>query len=122
MAGTINHGALMDSIQKSLEPKNNPAKWTYERVAKMINDFEENLDADQEIGLFLVGTPTSVMHVMDVKYWGPDLMIFEGVDSNSKPMKFVQHHSQLSLLLTAASKVEEKARRIGFHLMSRLRD
>ncbi len=98
-----------------------PAKWAYERIAKSINKFEEELNVDEEIGLRLVATPdTSVMHINDVGYWGPDMLIYYGENDHGKPMKLLQHYTQMSILLTAVPKAQEKARRIGFELMSKI--
>ena len=76
---------------------------------------------EEEIGLRLVATPdTSVMHIVDVGYWGPDMLIYYGENEHGKSMQLLQHYTQMSILLTAVPKVEEKARRIGFHLVEKI--
>ena len=98
-----------------------PAQWAYERIARQINDFEKDLTDDEEIGLRLVATPdTSVMHIDDIGYWGPDMLIYHGKNEHGKPMQLMQHYTQMSILLTAVPKVEEKANRIGFHLTEKI--
>lgn len=98
-----------------------PAQWAYERIARQINDFEANLSDEEEIGLRLVATPdTSVMHIVDVGYWGPDMLIYYGENEHGKPMQLLQHYTQMSILLTAVPKVDEKPRRIGFHLVEKI--
>ncbi|OBX19597.1 hypothetical protein A9995_07605 [Erythrobacter sp. QSSC1-22B] len=98
-----------------------PANWAYERIARQINDFEADLSEGEEIGLRLVATPdTSVMHIVDVGYWGPDMLIYYGENERGKPMQLLQHYTQMSILLTAVPKVEEKPRRIGFHLIEKI--
>jgi Family of unknown function (DUF6173) len=98
-----------------------PAKWAYERIARQINDFEAELSDDEEIGLRLVATPdTSVMHINDIGYWGPDMLIYHGTNEHGRPMQLMQHYTQMSILLTAVPKCEQKARRIGFHLVEKI--
>lgn len=98
-----------------------PAIWAYERIARQINDFEADLSDEEEIGLRLVATPdTSVMHIVDVGYWGPDMLIYYGENEHGKLMQLLQHYTQMSILLTAVPKVEDKPRRIGFHLVEKI--
>jgi hypothetical protein len=100
-----------------------PAIWAYERIARQINDFESDLSDEEEIGLRLVATPdASVMHISDVGYWGPDMLIYHGENEHGKPMQLLQHYTQMSILLTAVPKAEEKPRRIGFHLIEKIDD
>lgn len=98
-----------------------PAQWAYERIARQINDFEQELSADEEIGLRLVATPdTSVMHIEDIGYWGPDMLIYHGKNEHGKPLQLLQHYTQMSILLTAVPKAHDKPIRIGFHLVERI--
>ncbi|WP_313800963.1 DUF6173 family protein [Sphingobium sp.] len=99
----------------------NPASWAYERIAKNIAGFEEDLSDDEEIGLRLVATPdTSVMHIEDVGFWGPDMLIYYGTNENGKPMQLMQHYTQMSILLTAVPKLKDEPRRIGFILVEKI--
>lgn len=99
----------------------NPAKWMHERIVSSINDFEKELDSDHEVGARLVSFGSDVtFHIEDVGYWGPDMIIFHGVSTDGKRVQLLQHVSQLSVLLVAADKVYEKARRIGFDLTEKL--
>jgi hypothetical protein len=103
--------------QKSL----NPAKWMHERIVSTINDFEKELDSDHEVGARLVSFGSDVtFSIDDVGYWGPDMIIFHGISADGKKVQLLQHVSQLSVLLVAAAKVHEKARRIGFDLTEKL--
>lgn len=99
----------------------NPAKWTYERLVEYINDFEKELDNEHEIGARLVSFGSTItFHIQDIGYWGPDIISFTGIDDNSQKVKLIQHTSQLSVLLIAVMKTEEKARRIGFELKEKM--
>lgn len=93
----------------------NPAAWTYERLGEYIKDFESKLDTDHEIGARLVSFGQSVtFHIQNVGYYGPDIISFDGIDSNGLKVQLIQHMSQLSVLLIAMDRLEDKPKRIGF--------
>jgi len=99
----------------------NPAQWAHERIVRSIIKFEANLDADHEIGARLVSfTDKEIIHIEDVGYWGPDFVIFYGRNVDGQPVELIQHVSQTNVLLVAAKKEGEKARRIGFDLAKKL--
>ena len=93
----------------------------HERVVRWINDFEQSLDQDHEVGARLVtfGANTT-FHIDDVGYWGPDIITFYGTGEDGKKVQLLQHISQLSVLLVAVDKVAPKAKRIGFDLLKNL--
>jgi hypothetical protein len=102
-------------------PRVNPAEWAYERMAKQIAEFEKTLSDEDEIGLRLVGTPgAGVMHIADMGYWGPDMLIYYGQGEDGRPMQLLQHYTQMSILLTAVAKIADEPRRIGFHLTQKI--
>ena len=77
--------------------------------------------AYSEIGARLVTFGNQeVIHIEDVGYWGPDLLIFYGTNSEGKPQQLLQHQSQVNVLLVAVPKEGPKPRRIGFELISKL--
>ncbi|MBL8835782.1 MAG: hypothetical protein JNL66_06030 [Alphaproteobacteria bacterium] len=95
------------------------AEWTYKRLVAYIVQFERNLDADHEVAGRMVSFGTTVQfHIVDVGYWNPDIITFDGVDQSGNVMKLIQHVSQLNVLLIAARKLQPAAepRRIGFLL------
>lgn len=95
--------------------------WMYERLVRSIVQFEEALDQEQEIGARLVTFGNQeIIHIEDVGFWGPDLLIFYGKSSEGKPLQLLQHQSQVNVLLMAVPKNGPKPRRIGFGLMSKL--
>jgi hypothetical protein len=61
----------IDRVADLLSHRDIPAKWTYERLAKSIDDFESNLDADHEIGARLVSFGDMVVHIDDHQLLGP---------------------------------------------------
>jgi hypothetical protein len=112
---------LPNDLLAPIAPLDPPAKWMYERVAKQIIEFEKALSADEEIGGRFVSAPKEgVFHIEDIGYWGPDMLIFHGIDSNGRPIQLMQHYSQLSILLCVIPKESEKPRRIGFVLEERM--
>ncbi len=95
--------------------------WMYERIVRSIAKFEEELDQEQEIGARLVTFGNQeVIHIEDVGYWGPDLLIFYGESSEGKPLQLLQHQSQVNVLLVAVPKAGPKSRRIGFDMVKKL--
>ena len=95
------------------------AEWTYRRLVTYIVQFERNLDADHEIAGRMVSFGSAIQfHIVDVGYWNPDIITFDGVDPGGNPMKLIQHVSQLNVLLVSAHKLapEAEPRRIGFRL------
>jgi hypothetical protein len=101
----------------------NPAKWGYERLVRSINDFEEKLDNDHEIGGRLVNFGQNLtFHIEDLGYWGPDFVKFYGSNDEGQPLELIQHISQVSVLLVSLKKVSDEPRRIGFDLVKRLEE
>lgn len=101
----------------------NPAGWAYERLAKQIVEFEATLAPEEELGgRFVTAPKEGPIHIVDISYWNPDMLIFHGVDADGRKVQLIQHHSQLSVLLCAVPKEKENPRRIGFVLERRLKD
>jgi len=99
----------------------NPAKWMYERLVMQIVEFEANLSPEEELGGRFVTAPRDgSIHIEDIGYHGPDMLIFYGTDKEGKSIQLLQHYSQLSVLLCAVPKAGEAPRRIGFELQSKL--
>lgn len=98
-----------------------PAESMYERIVRSIAEFEEDLKPDEEIGARLVSFGQGeVIHVLDVGYWGPDLITFEGTNADGRPVRLLQHISQISVLLVALPVEKGPPRRIGFDLVKKL--
>lgn len=91
------------------------AEWAYERLGKMVKDFEATLDDEHEIGAGLVSFGASTeFHVVSIGFWGPDIVTFYGVNDKGERVQLIQNVSQLSVLLIAKQKLGEKPRRIGY--------
>jgi len=63
---------MMEQFSKPVKPalignSGNKAAWMYERLARMINDFEKELDQEHEIGARLVSFgQTLIFHISDL--------------------------------------------------------
>jgi hypothetical protein len=106
---------LEEKLLEITKPHDNPASWTHERLGKLFKDFEEGLDEEHEIGMRLVSFGNSnIYRILDIGYWGPDIIIFHCLTQDGYPADLIQNVSQLNVLLLALPKLEEQARRIGF--------
>ena len=104
------------AIQKS------PAQWAYERLILYIRNFEEQLDATQEVAMGFTGGDAGVLRIEGMGYFDPDIVTFYGVDGAGSRTQLVQHVSQLNVLLRALPTPKEKPEptRIGFRLAQEL--
>ena len=107
---------------KALPAKSNPAEWMFDRLIRLIEDFEKGLSEDEEIGGRLTGAPgEGSFHIDDIGFWGPDLIMFYGKNRDGRPVRLIQHYNQLSVLLTSMPKEKaQPARRIGFAIQRRI--
>ena len=49
----------------------------YERLVKQIVQFEARLSDEDEIGgRFVTAPKEGIIHIQDISYWGPDLLVF----------------------------------------------
>ncbi|KAJ56121.1 hypothetical protein ACMU_10220 [Actibacterium mucosum KCTC 23349] len=96
-----------------------PAQWAYERVILYIKNFEEQLDATQEVAIgFTDGGSAGVLRIEGLGYFDPDVLTFYGRDATGLRTQLIQHVSQLNVMLRALPKVDDapEPRRIGFRL------
>lgn len=107
--------------QEPVEEKSE-AQWAYERVILYLKEFEETLDAEQEVAMGFAGSDAGVLRIEGMGYFEPDIVTFYGTDASGVKTQLVQHVSQLSVIMRALPKeVEaEPARRIGFRLAAEL--
>lgn len=106
---------LQDAMAEEAESKT--AKGLVKRVASQIQDFEAKLDKQHEVGIKLVTFGQAiVIHVQDVGYIQPNLVLFVGMTDDKQPVRLIQHQSQLSFLLMALPRLDPELpkRPIGF--------
>src|SRR5262245_25562573 len=100
-------------------PPQSPAESVFRRLVLYIREFEAQLDQNHEVGGRMVSFGSMVQfHIVDMGFWGPDIITFDGVDENGSRMKLIQNILQLNVLLVAMPKRQKEAepRRIGFYL------
>lgn len=118
--------AAMQPMPKALTDKpatqKSPAQWAYERMILYIRNFEEQLDASQEVAMGFAGGDAGVLRIEGMGYFDPDIVTFYGIDGSGSRTQLVQHVSQLSVLLRALPKPNERTEptRIGFRLAEEL--
>ncbi len=116
---------MQEDISRSIAAipvRDNPAMWTYKRLKQYIVDFEKELDDQHEIGARLVSFGEKItFHIVDIGYWGPDIVSFDGALDNGDRVQLIQNIAQLSVLLVAMKKApDQPARRIGFNLQEQM--
>lgn len=116
------HGAgrrMADIMRNQAEQQRkltDPAIHAFKGLMEYIQTFEAGLDEEHEVGARLVSFGSEVrFHVESVGYKAPSLVTFIGVTDSGDRVQLVQHVSQISFLLIAVRKREEKPYRIGFY-------
>ncbi|WP_437828980.1 DUF6173 family protein [Niallia taxi] len=95
----------------------NSASEFYKRLVEMINEFDDGLDSDHEVGMRLVSFGQTVkFHVQDLGFYNPSLIRFYGATEAGDKVELIQHVSQISFLLMSVKRLnpEEPKRKIGF--------
>jgi Family of unknown function (DUF6173) len=110
---------MTKAATKTEKPKS-PAEWAHDRLVLYIRNFEQQLDAAQEIAMGFAGDEAGVLRIEGIGYFDPDIITFYGRDDSGAKTQLIQHVSQLSVTLRAVPKEGDEAppRRIGFHLTS----
>ena len=113
------------TIPKALEKpvaQKSPAQWAYERIIMYIQNFEEQLDNDHEVGLGLAGGNTGVIKIEGLGYYDPDIVTYYGINESGARTQLIQHVSQLNVTLLASPKHidQPEPTRIGFQLAKAL--
>ncbi|MDW4499779.1 DUF6173 family protein [Sulfitobacter sp. D35] len=95
-----------------------PAQWAYERIILYLKNFEKQLDSDHEVAMGFTGGQAGVLRIEGMGYFDPDIVTFYGRDDKGAKTQFIQHVSQLSVMLRALPKPTERKEpnRIGFRL------
>lgn len=95
-----------------------PAEWAYERIILYIRNFEQQLDASQEVAIGFTGGDIGVLRIEGIGFFDPDIVTFYGTDRQGAKTQLIQHVSQLNVMLRALPLPDEEAEpvRIGFRL------
>lgn len=97
----------------------NSASGLVKLLVAEIHAFEETLDPASDVGLLLVSFgQANTFRVVSLGFIQPNLVVFEGDAPDGKPVRLIQHMSQLSFLLTRIPRAnpEEPRRPIGFNV------
>lgn len=108
---------VSSQFQENQRYEKNHSGNIFDSLIEYITDFQNKLDSEHEIGMFLSSFGQSIlMNVVSISYDEPYLIMFEGY-VNGERSKLIQHHSQLNFLLVAQKRADESkpARRIGFN-------
>lgn len=118
---TVKPGDLPGAARKPAARKS-PAQWAYERLIVYIKKFEETLDSDHEVAMGFTGGDTGVLRIEGIGFFDPDIITFYGTDNMGARTQLVQHVSQLSVMLRALPRPEDREDpvRIGFRLVADL--
>ena len=87
----------------------------FEILKKYIQEFEQSLDTEHEVGIMMTNFGQSVlMNVTQITYEDPVLMVFKGF-VNEREATLIQHINQLNFMLTSIEKDPDRPKRkIGF--------
>lgn len=97
--------------------KQNLASAFCEKLYNQIVEFDSKLDNDKQVAVRLVSFGQTVTFmVTGLGYSNPSLIHFYGIAPDGSQVELIQHVSQISFLLTTASRdnPEEPKRTIGF--------
>lgn len=112
--------SVFTRVQESYENIPTRRMWSDEQfniLKKYIQDFEDALDSEHEVGLMLTNFGQSVMMKVEyITYEYPVLMIFKGL-VNNRETTLIQHINQLNFMLTSVEKESDSPRKkIGFNI------
>jgi hypothetical protein len=97
------------------DTRSNPFLGACRAVRTSIEQFEAALDGDHEVAIHLASFGTSAeFHATHVCFSPSNVITFLGQTSSGEKVQFVQHVSQVSLLLKSVRKLHETATRLKF--------
>lgn len=109
----LNITAEQDETIEIMRAKSNPAAFMKERMSKAMLAFQNNLGAEQELGVSIVGGGVPPFHLRALGVSDPDILSYSGIDPDGNMIQVLQHHSQLSIVLVAVGKLDEEPFRFG---------
>ncbi|MGJ8622006.1 MAG: DUF6173 family protein [Yoonia sp.] len=120
-APDLSNDVLPKALSESAAQKS-PAQWAYERIIMYIQNFEQQLDNDHEIGLGLTGGNAGVIRIEGLGYYDPDIVTYYGTNEAGVKTQLIQHVTQLNVSLVASPKHidQPEPKRIGFRLAKAL--
>jgi hypothetical protein len=104
--------SLVDMPRFQMPVIKSPPEYAFESLRSALQSFQRGLDADTEIGIIASGAAT-VIHIESLSFNG-QMFTFDGVDSEGRRSRVIQHFTQTNIQLIAVPKTLEQPRRIGF--------
>lgn len=116
------NGQIMPRALTEAANRKSPAQWAYERIILYIQNFEEQLDNEHEVGMGLAGGGAGIIRIEGLGFYDPDIITFYGVNEDGAKTQLIQHVSQLNVTLVASPKHNDQPEptRIGFRLAKAL--
>lgn len=105
-----------DELQKS--PESEFASDFFQKISHYMNEFDNSLDQEHEMGIKLVNFGQSIQFAIhNLGYYNPKLICFYGTLPDGSSVQLVQHVNQISFLLTTLPRKnpEQPKQPIGFH-------
>ncbi|HOP39699.1 MAG TPA: DUF6173 family protein [Geobacteraceae bacterium] len=100
----------------SADKRHNPFVGTCRAVRSSIELFEAELDDEHEVSILLASFGSSVeFRAEEIRFSPSNVITFHGYTDAGEKVHFVQHVSQISLLLKAARKMNETPLRVVFN-------
>lgn len=113
----IKQDQAMDSINflANLQQLNLASKFA-EKLFSRLEQFNSELDEEHQVGIKLSFGQSITIHVVDIGYYNPSLIMFSGIDEKGDKVELLQHISQISFLLIQLKRTntKEPKRKIGF--------
>lgn len=86
-----------------------------EYLEERVKKFQSSLSEDKELGLKLANFgEASQINIRSIGYKNPNLIEFNGINSDGHEVTLIQHVSQLSFQIIAVKPIEDKPYRIGY--------
>lgn len=99
----------------SSDKRLNPFLGTCRAVRSSIELFEAELDDEHEVAILLASFGSAIeFRAEEIRFSPSNLIIFQGYTDSGEKIHFVQHVSQVNLLLRAARKINEMPTRVAF--------
>lgn len=122
-SSVVNSSNFMEEARRKAEKRQAviagryDAEDTFEYLVRKINDFEEKLLPEEEVGMHVANFGlASAIHIRTISFRNPNLMEFGGLNQEGERVVLVQHLSQLNFVLSALKPIEEAAHRMGFEI------
>ncbi len=88
-------------------------EYAFDSLVEEIQSFQDELSDEMEVGITAAGGGQTI-YVTSL-YQGDHMVVFKGTDEGGRNARLIQHYTQIAVQMVAVPKMQETARRIGFH-------